>query len=45
MKPTDKKSITINPTFKKLIPPLTQDEFEQLEKNILAEKKIRTVTS
>ena len=33
--------IIINPTFKKLIPPLTQDEFQQLEKNILAEKKIR----
>jgi len=41
MKPTDKKSITINPAFKNLIPPLAQDEFEQLEKNILAEKKIR----
>ena len=34
-------AIIINPIFKKLIPPLTQDEFEQLEKNILAEKKIR----
>ena len=33
--------ISINPIFKKLIPPLSKDEFEQLEQNILAEGKIR----
>lgn len=29
--------LTINPEFESLIPPLTKEEFEQLEKNILAE--------
>ena len=33
--------IKINTTFKKLIPPLSKEEFEQLEQNILAERKIR----
>lgn len=29
--------LKINPEFEKLIPPLTKDEYEQLEKNVLAE--------
>ncbi|MCL2215550.1 MAG: hypothetical protein FWB91_00890 [Defluviitaleaceae bacterium] len=41
MNTADGKTITINPIFKKLIPPLTQGEFQQLEQNILTEKKIR----
>jgi ParB-like chromosome segregation protein Spo0J len=34
---TTSKEITINPEFEKLIPPLSKEEFEQLEKNILTE--------
>jgi hypothetical protein len=38
---SNKISITINPTFKNLIPPLSSEELEQLESNILASGKIR----
>jgi len=33
--------LKINPDFKNLIPPLRADEFEQLEQNILSEKRCR----
>ena len=38
---TTTTTIKINPTFKKLIPPLSKDEFAQLEQNILTAGKIR----
>ena len=36
------ETLKINPEFEKLIPPLTDDEFELLEKNILSEGEIFT---
>lgn len=36
------ENIKINPEFERLIPPLVDDEFELLERNILAEKEIYT---
>ena len=33
-------ALRINPVFEKIIPELSQEEFAQLEENILAEKRI-----
>ncbi len=35
MKDTNKQTITVDPEFEALIPPLTKDEFKQLRENIL----------
>lgn len=37
-------NVTINPKFKNLIPPLTQEEFQQLEENILREGILEPLT-
>ena len=34
--------LKINPEFEKLIPPLTDEEFSQLEENIVAEEEAIT---
>ena len=34
-------TLKVNPVFKNLIPPLSKDEYEGLEQNILADGKVR----